>query len=120
MKKKTAPAAKPAKAIAPGQVTLTAEPMAVEMWPIDKVIPFAKNARTLSDRAVATVAASIQAFGWRQPIVVDAKGVIIVGHTRRLAAIKLAHANVPVHVATNLTPAQGGNLLCDYQVAAAA
>jgi DNA modification methylase len=98
LKKKTAvPATAPAKA---------PEPMTVEIWPIDKVIPYPKNARTLSDRAVATVAASIQAFGWRQPIVVDAKGVIIVGHTRRLAGIKLGHTEVPVHVATNLTPAQ--------------
>lgn len=98
MKKKTpAPATKTAKA---------PEPMTVEWWPIEKVIPYPKNARTLSDRAVATVAASIQAFGWRQPIVVDRKGVIIVGHTRRLAAIKLGHASVPVHVAKNLTPAQ--------------
>jgi DNA modification methylase len=84
----------------------SAPPLTVENWPIDKVIPYPKNARTLSDRAVGTVAASIQAFGWRQPIVVDAKGVIIVGHTRRLAGIKLGHANVPVHIATNLTAAQ--------------
>jgi hypothetical protein len=52
------------------------------------------------------VAASLKEFGWRQPIVVDAGGVIVVGHTRLLAAQKLALAQAPVHVATNLTPAQ--------------
>ena len=45
-------------------------------------------------------------FGFRQPIVVDAKHVIIVGHTRFLAAKKLGLERVPVHVATDLTPAQ--------------
>jgi len=52
------------------------------------------------------VAASIQEFGFRQPIVVDKDGVIIVGHTRWKAAKKLELARVPVHVATDLTDAQ--------------
>jgi DNA modification methylase len=52
------------------------------------------------------VAASIREFGWRQPIVVDAQGVIICGHTRLLAAQKLGLNEAPVHVADNLTPAQ--------------
>src|SRR5439155_1403588 len=61
---------------------------------------------TISDAAVAKVAASIQEFGWRQPIVVDANRVIVAGHTRLLAARKLGLKEVPVHVADNLTPAQ--------------
>lgn len=52
------------------------------------------------------VAASLKEFGWQQPIVVDAKGVIIAGHTRLLAAKKLGLAEVPVHVALNLSPGQ--------------
>ncbi len=50
------------------------------------------------------VAASLREFGFRQPIVVDAEGVIIVGHTRWKAAKKLGLARVPVHVATDLPP----------------
>jgi ParB-like chromosome segregation protein Spo0J len=80
--------------------------MKIELWPIDKVIPYARNARTISEAAVAKVAASIQEFGWRQPIVVDTNRVIIAGHTRQLAARKLGFKEVPVHVADNLSPAQ--------------
>src|SRR5580704_2665381 len=80
--------------------------MKIELWRIDKVIPYARNARTISAAAVDKVAASIQEFGWRQPIVVDVHRVIIAGHTRLLAARKLNLTEVPVHVADNLTPAQ--------------
>ena len=52
------------------------------------------------------VAASIREFGFRQPIVVDEKGVIVVGHTRYKAAITLGLEKVPVHVARGLTPEQ--------------
>ena len=76
------------------------------LWPIDKPIPYARNARKISDKAVDKVAASIKEFGFRQPIVVDRDNVIIVGHARLLAAKKLGLSQVPVHVAENLTPAQ--------------
>jgi ParB-like chromosome segregation protein Spo0J len=56
--------------------------------------------------SVEKVASSIRAFGWRQPIVVDADGVIIVGHVRLLAAQSMAMTEVPVHVALDLTPGQ--------------
>src|SRR5205814_163429 len=78
----------------------------VSAWPIDKVIPFARNARKIPASAVTKVAASIKEFGWRVPIVVDKDGVIICGHTRLLAARKLGLQEAPVHVADNLTPAQ--------------
>ena len=81
-------------------------PMAVEQWPIDQVLPYGRNPRIISEAAVAMVAASIQDFGWRQPIVVDGKGVIIVGHTRHAAARKLGLEGVPVMVANDLTAAQ--------------
>ncbi len=80
--------------------------MNVELWPIDKPIPYARNARKISDAAVAKVAASIKEFGFRQPIVVDAEGVVVAGHTRLLAARRLGLTTVPVHVAANLSPAQ--------------
>lgn len=80
--------------------------MEVEMWPIDRPIPYARNPRAISDAAVSKVAGSLKEFGWRQPIVVDAEGVVVVGHTRLMAARKLELTEVPVHVAADLTPAQ--------------
>ncbi|MBK7716824.1 MAG: ParB N-terminal domain-containing protein [Gemmatimonadetes bacterium] len=79
--------------------------MQVELWAVEKVVPYARNPRKNGD-AVAKVAASIKEFGFRQPIVVDAEGVVIVGHTRLEAARQLGITQVPVHVATGLTPAQ--------------
>jgi len=72
---------------------------------ITDVRPYEKNPR-INDAAVDAVAASLKEFGWRQPIVVDTDGVIIVGHTRWKAAQKLGLEHVPVHVATDLTEAQ--------------
>jgi ParB-like chromosome segregation protein Spo0J len=80
--------------------------MQVEKSPIDRPIPYARNARKIPQAAIDKVASSIKEFGWRQPIVVDPENVIIVGHTRLLAAQKLALSEVPVHVAHGLTPAQ--------------
>lgn len=67
----------------------------VEMRPTDSLKPYEHNPRE-NDRAVAAVAASIKAYGFRQPIVVDAAGVIIVGHTRWKAAQQLELKEVPV------------------------
>ncbi|MGJ0397427.1 MAG: ParB N-terminal domain-containing protein [Methylocystis sp.] len=78
--------------------------LAVETWPIERVRPYEGNPRVISDAAIEKVAASINAFGWRQPLVVDREGVLVVGHTRLLAAQRLGLASVPVHVAADLTP----------------
>jgi ParB-like chromosome segregation protein Spo0J len=91
---------------APPAAPAAAEAMLIEMWPIGRPVPYARNARIVSPRAVDTVAASIKEFGWRQPIVVDVEDVIVVGHTRLMAAKKLGLTEVPVHIATTLTPAQ--------------
>lgn len=80
--------------------------MLTESWHIDKVTPYQRNARKIPQKAIDKVAASLAEFGWRQPIVVDTEGVIVVGHTRLLAARKLGMTHVPVHIATDLTPAQ--------------
>src|SRR5580693_1304839 len=79
---------------------------AVEWWPIGRVTPYPNNARVIPASAVEKVASSIRAFGWRQPIVVDTAGVIVVGHVRLLAAQSMALTEVPVHVARDLTPSQ--------------
>jgi len=70
-----------------------------------KVVPYARNPRK-NQAAIAKVAASIREFGFRQPIVVDGEMVIVVGHTRYLAALELGLEKVPVHVADNLSPPQ--------------
>ncbi len=79
--------------------------MKIELRPLDRIKPYESNPR-VNDPAVQAVAASIQEFGFRQPIVVDGQGVIIVGHTRWKAARQLGLEKVPVHVATGLTEAQ--------------
>jgi DNA modification methylase len=78
----------------------------IEIWPIDRPKPYPKNARKWSADAVAKVASSIRAYGFRQPIVVDVHGVIIIGHLRLASAKSLRLKEVPVHVARDLTPAQ--------------
>ena len=80
--------------------------MKIEFWLIDKLIPYARNARKIPQAAIDKVAASIREFGWRQPIVVDADRVVVAGHVRLLAAKQLGEKKVPVHVATGLTPGQ--------------
>jgi DNA modification methylase len=78
----------------------------VQYWPIDRLIPYARNARTHTDQQVAQVAASIVEFGWTNPILAGGDGVIIAGHARLAAARKLGMAEVPVIVLDHLTPAQ--------------
>ena len=77
-------------------------PMAkhIEMWPIEKLIPYARNPRTHSEAQVAQIAAI------NNPILVDTKAGIIAGHGRLLAARKLQLQEVPVIVLDHLTEAQ--------------
>ena len=79
--------------------------MKIELRKLSDIKPYENNPR-LNDDAVEAVMASIREFGFRQPIVVDADGVIICGHTRYKAAQRLGLEKVPVHVAKDLTPAQ--------------
>src|SRR5262245_37900476 len=79
--------------------------MQVEMRAIESIRPYENNPR-LNVAGVDAVAASICEYGFRQPIVVDEDSVIIVGHTRYKAALKLGLEEVPVHVAVGLSPAQ--------------
>ena len=90
--------------------------MKVEIGDIAQIKPYENNPR-INDAAVDAVAKSIQEFGFRQPIAVDEDGVIIVGHTRYKAALKLELKKVHVHVAKGLTPAQAEYRLADNQTA---
>ena len=79
--------------------------MKITKLKIDELIPYEKNPR-INNESVGHVMSSIKEFGFQQPIVVDSKNVIIIGHTRLLAAKKLKLKEVPVHVASNLSEAQ--------------
>lgn len=80
--------------------------MQVELWDIGRVKPYPGNPRKISEAAIEKVAASIAEYGFRQPIVTDDEGVIVVGHTRWQGAKRLGLAKVPVHVATDLSADQ--------------
>src|SRR3954470_3623392 len=79
--------------------------MKIEERKLTDIQPYDRNPRQ-NDEGVDALAASIREFGFRQPIVIDGNGVIVVGHTRWKAAQKLGLETVPVHVATGLSPAQ--------------
>lgn len=75
------------------------------MMPVNRIKPYPNNPR-INKEAVDKVAASISEFGWRQPLVLDADNVIIVGHTRLQAAKRLHMKEVPVLIADDLTEEQ--------------
>jgi ParB-like chromosome segregation protein Spo0J len=79
---------------------------AVEWWPLDRVKPYNRNPRTIPEAAIEKVGLSIKEFGWRQPMVVDSKGVLVIGHVRRLGALHVGLTHGPVHVATDLSAAK--------------
>jgi ParB-like chromosome segregation protein Spo0J len=78
----------------------------IELWPIDRLIPYARNARTHSDQQVAQIAGSITEFGFLNPVLIDPDGGIIAGHGRVLAARKLGHTHVPVVILAHLNENQ--------------
>src|SRR5580698_5186009 len=99
---------------------LQTHPMAqrIEHWPLEKLIPYARNPRTHSDAQVAQIAASIAEFGFNNPILVDTKAGIIAGHGRLLAAQKLGLKEVPVIVLDHLSEAQKrAYIIADNQLA---
>ena len=78
--------------------------MKITQIEIEKIKPYGKNPRRISGAAVDAVKESIENFGMVQPIVVDKKMVIIIGHTRILALKELGYKKVPVLVADKLAP----------------
>jgi hypothetical protein len=61
----------------------------IEYWPLDRLIPYARSARTHSPAQVAEIAGSIRAYGFSNPILVSEHADIIAGHGRLAAARKL-------------------------------
>ncbi|MGE0108165.1 MAG: DNA modification methylase [Bdellovibrionales bacterium] len=77
----------------------------IELWPIDKLIPYARNPRK-NDHVIDKMVAAIHEFGFRIPIVARSDGSIVDGHLRLKAAQKLGMETVPVALADDLTEAQ--------------
>lgn len=92
--------------------------LAVEHWPISKLLRYPNNARDHSDAQITQIANSIKEFGFVNPVLVDANGVLIAGHGRLLAAQTLKIKDVPVIELGHLTEAQAKALrLADNQLA---
>src|SRR5262249_32655357 len=85
----------------------------LESWPVDRLIPSARNARTHSPAQVAEIAGSIRAFGFSNPILVSVEGDIIAGHGRLAAARQLGLHEVPVIVLSDLSDLQRRQLLLE-------
>ena len=75
-------------------------------WLVEKLVPYARNARTHSPEQIAQVAGSIAEFDFVNPILVGPDNVIIAGHARLLAAKKLGLTEVPVIVLDHLSKTQ--------------
>ena len=92
--------------------------LTIQVWDIDKIIPYELNAKKHDQKQIEKIAKSIETFGFDQPIVVDKNGVIIKGHGRRLACLHLKFKKVPVLVRNDLTDEQiRASRLVDNRVA---
>lgn len=80
--------------------------MQIETRPIERLIPYVRNARTHLEDQVAQIAASIAEFGFVNPVLIGTDDVIVAGHGRVLAAKRLGLAEVPVIVLDHLSEAQ--------------
>ena len=78
----------------------------IEYVSTEELIPYARNSRTHSDEQVAQICASIKEFGFTNPVLIDADGVIIAGHGRTIAAQRLKIKDVPCLRLSHLTEAQ--------------
>src|SRR6266849_2153071 len=78
----------------------------IELSPIERLVPYERNARTHSDHQIRQIANSIAEFGFTNPILVDTQAGIIAGHARLLAARLLKLQQVPVIVLSHLSDAQ--------------
>lgn len=88
----------------------TIDPMKIEAVEIDKILAYSKNAKKHPEKQIKQVAESIQRFGWAQPLVVDAKNNLVIGHCRLLAAKKMGLTSVPVMRMENLTKEEANAL----------
>lgn len=81
-------------------------PKQIEHWPLARLKPYARNAKTQDADQVAMIAASMVEFGWTVPVLVGVDGELIAGHGRILTAAQLGMTEAPVIVLDHLTEAQ--------------
>lgn len=92
--------------------------LCVEYWDLDRLVPYARNARTHSDAQIAEIAGSIRTFGFANPILVGEDGDVIAGHGRLAAARLLRFTDVPVIVLRGLSEIERRQLvLADNRIA---
>jgi DNA modification methylase len=90
----------------------------LEHWPLERLIPSPRNARTHSDEQIAEIAGSIRAFGFSNPILVSEDGDVIAGHGRLAAARRLGIPQVPVIKVSGLSETTRRQLmLADNRIA---
>lgn len=90
----------------------------IEHLPVASLTPYARNARTHSDEQVAQIAASIQEFGFTNPVLIDGNGGVIAGHGRVMAASRLSLEHVPCIRLSHLSDAQKrAYVIADNQIA---
>src|SRR5664279_1736023 len=89
----------------------TIDRLRLEMWPVTRLIPSPRNARTHSDAQIAEIAGSIRAFGFSNPVLVGEGGDIVAGHGRLAAARQLGITEVPVVVLFGLNEIQRRQLM---------
>lgn len=77
--------------------------MSIVWREVNTLVPYAKNAKLHDEKQIENVANSIRRFGWKQPLVVDRDGVVVIGHCRLAAAKKLGLKTVPCVVADDLS-----------------
>lgn len=82
------------------------EKLKIVYRPLKDLTPYAHNARTHDDRQVLQLVASIEEFGWTNPILIDDNGEIIAGHGRVLAAEQMGVTSIPTITLSGLTDAQ--------------
>ena len=87
-------------------MTLSFAPERIEQWPLERLKPYARNAKTHGADQVAKIAGSMAQFGWTVPCLVADDGELIAGHGRVLAAEQLGLTEAPVIVLGHLTEAQ--------------
>src|SRR5258708_1262639 len=93
----------------------------LERWPIERLIPYANNARLHSEADLDKLAAAIRKWGWTTPVLVDEEGNLLAGHGRVAAAPRAEVTSIPVIVARGWSEEEKrAYRLADNQLAAAA
>lgn len=88
------------------------------MRPISDLVPYANNSRIHSEEQIAQIAASMEEWGWTNPVLVDETGMILAGHGRVLAAAKLGLAEVPIMIARGWSePQKQAYVIADNKLA---